>query len=129
MSKIATDIEHCTINDIGIEITGEDAQPLIDSINDYLYIFAKPIQRYNKNTHFHGFLEGKHVCLQCGSPLGGMLGSFTWGLCWGEGYCSKCSWPCRAYHVPKDDEGKIFDRPLDRILQYHPNNVTTKGKK
>ncbi len=121
-TKTETDIDVCTISDLGIEITGEDAQPLIDAINSYLEIFAKPV----KSERGSSFLLGGRKCLKCDALLDGVMGSFQWGMANGEGTCSNCGWPARAYHNPKDDEGNIFNRPLERILQYHPSSVTTK---
>lgn len=118
-------IQHCTIGDIGMEITGEDAQPVIDAINDYLQVFAQPQTRDEGNS-----LLGYNKCLNCGTVLDGAMGSFTWGIQHGEGICRDCGWPCRAYHVPKDESGEqIFNRRLEIVLQYHPDNVsTTRGK-
>lgn len=105
---------HCTISDIGIEAVSEDGQPLVDHINEYLHQFAST--------------GGK--CPKCDAKLGGLLGSFTWGLCHGEGICTggfsgKCGWPCRALHRIKNLEGEeIFDRSLQPILPYHPEFVT-----
>jgi hypothetical protein len=113
-------VEKCTSKAVGIDITGKDedgnaeAASLMASLNEYFSIFAKP--------------TGK--CLKCGTTLGGLLGwamgGFRWGLAWGEGNCG-CGWPARAYHEPKDTAGeKIFDRPLQMILQYHPDNVASR---
>jgi hypothetical protein len=70
------------------------------------------------------------VCPKCGSKLGGFLGSFRWGLAYGEGVCTgghtgiECGWPCRAYHFPKDADGKeIFDGAITCLLPYHPDFV------
>ncbi len=107
------EIKHCTIEDLGISITGQDAPSLVDSIDQYLNEFAST--------------GGK--CPNCGSPLGGLLGSFTWGIVHGEGRCTggvygKCGWPCRGLHYIKDSEGKeIFDRAVPVILAYHPKFV------
>ena len=121
-TETETDIDVCKISDIEIEITGEGSQPLIDAINSYLEIFAKPVKREGGSSLLLGGLK----CLKCDVQLDGAMGSFQWGIANGEGTCSNCSWPARAYHSPKDDEGKIFDRPLEKILQYHPSGVMTK---
>lgn len=111
--------DHCTIKDLGFEITGEDAQKVIDPLNKYLHTFAST--------------NGK--CPQCGATLGGLLGSFTWGLAHGEGRCTggltggKCNWPCRGYHYPRFDDGsEIFDQAIPRVLPYHPDFVTNKAE-
>lgn len=114
-------VEVCTMVDIGMEIKGKDAPPIIAAINRYLEAFAKPIRKEGG-----GFLVGGLECLSCGRALNGALGTFEWGIASGEGTCSNCNWPARAHHRPKDEDGDmIFDRALEIILQYHPNHVTT----
>ncbi len=115
------DVEVCTLADIGIEITGSDAPAMIEVLDEYLSVFAKPVKRDGPN-----FLTGHVECLKCGKPLDGALGSFRWGIANGEGNCRGCGWPCRAYHRPKDSDGEIFDQVLQVILQYHPSGVTTR---
>lgn len=115
--------EVCTIDDIGIELTGEDALALIDALNEYFSIFAKPVKRYQPGGMF-----GNLNCFKCGEALGGALGTFQWGIRSGEGNCSHCGWPCRAHHRPKNDGDAIFNRCLVMILQYHPDNVTVKNE-
>jgi len=106
--------KHCTIDDIGISITGEDAKPTIEAVDLYLHKFAST--------------GGK--CPKCDAQLGGLLGSFMWGLVHGEGYCTggfngPCCWPCRALHRIHDSDGReIFDRALPVILAYHPEFIT-----
>lgn len=114
--------EKATIEDLNIQIEGTDAQLLIDSINKYLSVFAKPI-----NLEKKGFVSGSCKCLQCESVLDGVIGSFTWGLTHGEGVCSKCGWPCRAYHRPEDENGELFTTAIEKILQYHPDGVSFKS--
>jgi hypothetical protein len=116
-------MEHCTIDDLGIEITGEDSPPLIDAINAYLVPFAKPVKDGDREGNI---LIGNVKCLNCFEILTGACGSFQWGLAHGEGNCCKCGWPARAYHRPEYDGEEIFDRALQRILQYHPDYVKTK---
>lgn len=112
--------EPCTTADIGLEITGDGAEPILAAIDEYLSAFAKPIVRDDGG----GFLLGKYQCLQCGEPLDGALGTFQWGMVNGEGTCDRCGWPARAHHYPKDADGAIFDRPLVFILQYRPASIT-----
>jgi len=111
--------EFCTMSDIGLKITGEDAQPIADQLNEYLKVFAKPVRVGEGNA-----IQGSSVCIKCGKPTGGFLGTFTWGMTHGEGYCGNCNWPARGYHRPKDENGEeIFEGPLEYVLQYHPDNV------
>jgi len=114
------DIKKCTCESIGIEITGKDAPSLVAAINKYLEVFAEPI---SSGDNSGSMIFGSVRCLRCGSMLDGAFGTFKWGMVHGEGFCSECSWPARAYHVPEDDDGKIFDQPLQRILQYHPDGL------
>ncbi len=114
---------HCTLSDVGIEITGEDALPFIVAVNEYLSCFAVPVRPKGKPN----MLTGSVLCIKCGEQLDGVLGRFCWGIANGEGECAECSWPCRAHHRPELDGKEIFDRPLEIILQYHPSQVKTKA--
>jgi len=107
--KTTESVKVCTATDL-FNIEGEDAGDTIKILDEYLSIFAAPEK------------DGK--CLHCDTVLDGMLGSFTWGLCSGEGKCSNCGWPARAHHNPENNEGPLFERHLEVILQYHPDNVT-----
>lgn len=77
---------------------------------------------------------GKCVC--CGDVQGGNLEAsmmaalgvgraarFTWGIAHGEGFCSTCKWPARAYHF---DVGPI--KRMEAILQYHPDELKARSK-
>jgi hypothetical protein len=104
--------DHCTVDSIGIKISGADAPMVTEPFNKYLNTFAAT--------------KGK--CPNCGTTLGGLLGSFAWGSINGEGYCTgdqgKCNWPCRAIHRPTFDDGKvIFEQALENVLPYHPDFV------
>lgn len=64
-------------------------------------------------------------CPKCGSQLTGDilkqfigLATFTWGLAHGEGFCSKCKYPARAYHR---NVGPI--EFLNMVLPYHPDEL------
>lgn len=113
-------MEKCTVDDIDLKITGNDAEKAKQVINEYLSVFAKPVPRDGD-----GLLFGKHACLKCGEPLSGACGTFKWSLAHGEGACSKCAWPARAYHRPQYKEEELFTGPLVFVLQYHPEHVTT----
>lgn len=62
-------------------------------------------------------------CIRCGTPLGGMCGSFTWGICNGEGFCGHCKYPVRAIHriFEKDGDQEPLATLSNVILQYHPS--------
>lgn len=107
MDDRASECGHCNHSDLGIKISGEGAAEVLKTVDDYLACFAKP--------------TGK--CLKCGALMEGILGSFTFGLESGEGFCGRCKWPARALHSPEDDDGMLFNRPFQYVLQYHPDNV------
>ena len=85
------------------------------------------------DAYFRGFLPpGPCVC--CGEQQGigpdegraiidSIIGraKFRWGLANGEGYCSGCGYPARAYHR---EVGPI--RFFSCILQYHPDELHAK---
>jgi hypothetical protein len=88
------------------------------------------------DTYFSQFLPPEFIpatvaggesplkCACCGGRLSGFLsglvgGSFTWGLANGEGYCSACGYPGRAYHR---NAGPV--EFLSFILQYHPDEIS-----
>ena len=120
--KTPPTVDRCTMDSIGISITGEDAETITAPLAEYLSQFATP--NYNPAG---GMLSGSISCLKCDRPLNGMLGSFQWGLAHGEGQCSGCGWPARGRHRPTDADGEqIFDGPLEMVLQYHPDEVTTR---
>jgi hypothetical protein len=102
----------------GVEITAktpeaeEEAARLMSAIDRYFNDFA---------------VVPDGLCPSCHNRLGGLLGSFSWGICHGEGHCS-CGYPCRAYHRIKDDDGEeIFDGPFQRILPYHPDDLSVRS--
>ncbi len=66
------------------------------------------------DVYFARFTPGPN-CPQCNATLTGWLGSFIWGLANGEGHCSQCKYPARAYH--RGGPFEIFHC----ILPYHPN--------
>ena len=122
MSETATaKVDHCTLASIGMEITGEDAPPLVESCNEYLSQFIAPASEKGN------FLFSSSKCVKCERPISGALGSFVWGIVHGEGTCGNCGWPARAYHDIKHDGESVFDRPLQIVLQYHPDFVEKKG--
>jgi hypothetical protein len=67
------------------------------------------------------FLPPHSGCVSCGAQLGGMLGSFAFGLPWGEGHCGRCDYPARVFHRLKLPDGS--EEALMLILQYHPDEL------
>lgn len=122
----AADLPHMTAERLGVKAKDgvELDQPTIEFLEDvdkYLSVFAVPNELTQDNGD--GFVFSRERCIACGNALGGMLGSFQWGLAHGEGNCS-CGYPARAIHYIKDRHGKdCFTRPLQMILQYHPSQL------
>lgn len=91
-------------------LTEEDEQGLVRISEEYF-------------THFVALDRmGRCVCcdeaLSSGRDILNFLGTFTWGLAHGEGFCGKCRYPARAYHRV-DKLGT-----LNLILQYHPDDLS-----
>ena len=113
-------LPHCTAASVGLVISvNEDAtaeehaeaQEAADKVMASLDIYLEE------------FADTGGKCPNCDLSLGGFIGTFTWGLCHGEGNCS-CGWPCRGAHYPKDaNGGDMFYRGLDIVLPYHPDFV------
>jgi hypothetical protein len=90
-----------------------DPELLIDSTqegvtfltSEYLSQFAVP-----------EIVNERQICLRCRCQLG-----IRWGLAYGEGRCTSCSWPTRVYHFVKDDVG--VEIRVVKMLQYHPSLV------
>lgn len=128
-----TSLPPATLEHIGLSLTPEAgdedaAKQLATDINEYLSAFVAPQRRDGEACFATSFAFGDCECICCGASLNGMLGSFTYGFAWGEGYCSKCKWPCRALHVIKSGGMEIFDKPLSQVLQYHPSQVQMRNE-
>lgn len=79
--------------------------------------------------YFRQFVRSANGCIKCGAQQGGNMldafigkAHFTWGLANGEGFCSNCKYPARAYHRKV---GPIDF--LNLILQYHPDELSDKS--
>lgn len=59
-------------------------------------------------------------CVDCGLPLGGLLGMFTWDIVHGHGYCSACKFPYVYYHYhevsPAVTAPMRHPRPAEELL-------------
>lgn len=124
----AANLPVATHKTIGLHVN-EGVEPDADTIallavvDSQLCMFAEPTESADGGD---GFIIGKHPCLCCGRPLSGMLGTFQWGICHGEGKCTNCGWPARALHYIKDGKGEdLFDRSIPMVLQYHPSQVSS----
>ena len=56
------------------------------------------------------------ICPACDRKLGGIFGTFRWGMATGEGSCSACGYPCRAIH-----DIKAVGILTNMALAYHPS--------
>ncbi len=121
-SESVAELGVCTIDDLGMELSGEDAPKAIAAINAYLAAFAKPVSvgLNADGQEKSAFMFGRYKCCNCGEPLGGVFGRFAWGFVTGEGKCTNCGWACRAHHYPRLDGETIFEGPIGIILQYLP---------
>lgn len=87
---------------------------LYEAANRYLADFAA-IGAYQPATIIHGGAR----CL-CGRELAGFLGTFRWGIRYGEGRCSNCGHPARGYHrIVVAADGAAMR--LAVLLPYHPS--------
>jgi hypothetical protein len=97
-----------------------EAVKLIAASNEYLRQFAAPIKD-----------DGRTVCFHCGSRMDAMMhalgagAAYVWGMAHGEAKCSKCGWPARGMHYPKDADGKDLWTARNLFLAYHPDQVTS----
>jgi hypothetical protein len=80
----------------------KDRDDMIAELDEYLKNFTEAV-------------GGK--CPGCNWSLGGLLGSFTWGIQNGEGFCSECGYPCRANHNINGT------RMTGVMLPYHPSQL------
>ena len=109
----------CTMADL-FTINGDEAdvETLLQEGDAYLAIFAAPTR-----------VDGDEVCFHCGERFSGLLANLgfgagiEWGLVHGEGHCSKCRWPYRGMHYPKDAEGKELFSMRNLFLAYLPDQL------
>jgi hypothetical protein len=47
-------------------------------------------------------------CVDCGRRLGGLLGSFRWGIVNGQGECAECGYPYVYYHRHEVELGETL---------------------
>lgn len=60
-------------------------------------------KRHEDDKEFIGLVEALDAssteeCVECGQQLGGLLGSFRWGIQNGHGECAACGYPYVYYH-------------------------------
>lgn len=103
---------------------GTNDEPIVKAIKDYLGMFCVALKPGDDE---HTYCPGCGHMLTAPGFLGSMLGSFTWSVAHGEGYCNAevgmedgiCDWPIVAYHRIDMPYG-IEPIKFDFILPYHP---------
>lgn len=127
----AADIKIATAKNIGLTIEPKEGQSheqmlaaenfkfqFLKAVDEYLKIFAEPVKTLDKKGNLMYYR-----CMNCDEPLGGLFGSFTWGIAHGEGFCSVCNYPARGVHYIEHEGVKMT---VKRILQYHPSQLKRK---
>jgi hypothetical protein len=102
----AEGLPHCQIEDVMKVTEGQDKE---------LALIAE---------HLHKFVPPQN-CISCDAQLEGFFGCFEWGLVHGEGHCTECGYPARAYHRINDDKGEMLS--FTYVLQYHPDSLKEKS--
>lgn len=99
-------------NKLAIEIYGDKlveapvkpTQEQVDKLNEEKSsVFT--ILDFEQQTEGTLWVRDKNKCVQCGSDLGGLFGSFEWGIVNGHGICGKCETSYQYYHRIRDFEG------------------------
>ena len=99
---------------------------MVDALDSYFSIFIDPGEVRNE--------DGQQICVGCGTVLTPSsaidqalgLASFEWAITHGEGRCSKCGYPSRAYHNISKLEEIDIEGTLNAIMQYHPDELEIK---
>ena len=111
----AAEMPHATAENMGMSISVSDDVPEDQRESAEA---EKAVALADLDEYLAAFLPGEK-CPKCDSTFGGLLGSFTWGITHGSGFCSECRYPVRVYHKTK--KGWTFER----ILAYHPSVLCT----
>lgn len=111
-------LPHASASDLGVAVIGVEKVPLdtaeiTTQINQYLHSFLPP--KFDEASR-------ELVCFLCGTILSGILGSFSWGLTTGEGFCGSCDYIARGLHIITVAGFKLTIPNV--ILQYHPSVLT-----
>lgn len=99
-----------------LKISDEDAEKLRVDAED---VRAYPAQAWVVVR------DGHYRCPQCDHPLGGLSGSFTWGIQHGVGSCSRCGMvQFRYYHyVTERREESSFTTAAYEAEQGHRRRI------
>ena len=74
-----------------LTMTGEAGEKLLSATG----ITKEEVEKYPEQAWIpttekeHKYKSG-YLCPACERPLGGLLGSFSWGIAHGQGYCQGC---------------------------------------
>jgi len=98
---------------VSIKNTAEEGSQSWRDGEEEIADIEQAVERYAKIFHI---AEGNCVC---GRTLGGLIGTFVYGIQNGEGWCSQCDWPARAIHRVKDEKGEPIIS-LNMVLAYAP---------
>lgn len=119
----ALPFRRCTARDVfSVKDGGEqdaNTQAIIAASDAYLSAFVAPVRN----------ADDKAACFHCGSVVDGLMhalgvgAAYQWGMCHGEAQCSKCGWPARGMHYPKDEAGEELWTARNMFLAYHPDYV------
>ncbi len=102
----AADLPHATCESVGMGIKALDT-------DEHRATVAQMVNEIDK--YLQSFTPGPK-CPKCNAELGGLLGSFTWRITTGEGFCGCCRYPVRGHHQLPGCEGI-----LPALLPYHPS--------
>lgn len=116
----AADLPKATASTVGLKLSGKDEEIGRRIFDKYFSMFVCPKSASPEKGSWAG---GRQECVQCGSRLDGIIGTFQWGMQHGEGSCAECGYLCRALHRINDEEGKPFAELGFTILQYHPEEL------
>jgi hypothetical protein len=106
-------LDYRTFLTLSEEIPDEDTARQIKLIENYFAGFC-PIST-EENIGF--------PCPACGVYLGGLFGSFKYGIQHGWGFCGTCLWPCVMHHYLKDEDGSQLLSLTNFLLALHPSKV------
>lgn len=116
----AENVPVATCETVGITITGkaDDAEKvaaLRATLDAYFANFCAPRETDDE-------LDKKAMkCVCCDRGLAGLFGTFTWGICHGEGFCGHCGHLGRGHHEIMDEGGECVATLANYVLQYHPS--------
>ena len=96
------------------EIKPDMSAEILEDFNAYLEPFILPEQKEDST-----WATGGNLC-SCGKALDGLLGTFEWGIKYGDGFCSECGQLVRYYHTIKDRHGKVLAELKGVMFLYRP---------